>query len=226
MSSEREIKAIVLDRLLKSGKIGADSLVFSEMSLAGKVRRIDLGYILKKEMVAIEIKTEKDTLLRLSGQLEEYRKYFDRVVVVVAPKFVEGVIAVADPDVEIWKVSCGEVVVVRKGRLIKLITKESYLSLMTKREVALLARKIGVMPGELPMYDLKVEVLSKLSKISKNKVKDVLLEGLFKRFGMASNRFLKKVDSLGRVSVSDVPLLSPHISGGLEGVNPPTLRQY
>ena len=69
---EKEFKAAVLERLLALGEIDLTTLVFSEMSLARKSRRVDLGYIRNNEMVAIEIKSEKDSLYRLEGQLEEY----------------------------------------------------------------------------------------------------------------------------------------------------------
>lgn len=213
---EKEIKATVLDRLLKTGQIDFSSLVFSEMNLARKARRVDLGYIRNQEMVAIEVKSEKDSLFRLEGQLEEYRKYFDRVIVAVAGKYVEGVLAIADDDVAVWEVTSDGLKVIRKGRLIKNISKKNYLELMTKREVSFLARRIGITPSDLAMYELKMEVSSKLNKISKSDVKNILLDGIYKRFSMPSNRFLAKVDAFGSVRPSDVILLSPYLKRVVE----------
>lgn len=213
---EKEIKAAVLDKLLKAGQIDFSSLVFSEMNLARKARRVDLGYIRNQEMVAIEIKSEKDSLFRLAGQLEEYRKYFDRIIVAVAGKYVKGVLAIADDDVAVWEVTSDGLKVIRKGRLIKNISKQNYLELMTKREVSLLARRIGIIPSDLAMYELKVEVSSRLNKISKSDVKDILLDGISKRFGMPSNRFLAKVCAFGSVRPPDVILLSPYLKRVVE----------
>lgn len=213
---EKEIKTTVLDKLLKTGQIDFSSIVFSEMNLARKARRVDLGYIRNQEMVAIEIKSEKDSLFRLAGQLEEYRKYFDRVIVAVAGKYVEGVLAIADDDVAVWEVTSDGLKVVRKGRLIKNISKQNYLELMTKREVSLLARRIGIIPSNLAMYELKIEVSSRLNKISKSDVKDILLDGISKRFSMPSNRFLAKVCAFGSVRPSDVILLSPYLKRVVE----------
>ncbi|MBM6444192.1 MULTISPECIES: MmcB family DNA repair protein [unclassified Pseudomonas] len=213
---EKEIKTTVLDKLLKTGQIDFSSLVFSEMNLARKARRVDLGYIRNQEMVAIEIKSEKDSLFRLEGQLEEYRKYFDRVIVAVAGKYVEGVLAIADDDVAVWEVTSDGLKVIRKGRLIKNISKQNYLELMTKREVSLLARRIGIIPSDLAMYELKMEVSSRLNKISKSDVKDILLDGISKRFSMPSNRFLAKVCAFGSVRPSDVILLSPYLKRVVE----------
>ncbi len=209
--SEKEIKTAVLDKLLKTGQIDSSSIVFSEMNLARKARRLDLGYVKNQEMVAIEVKSEKDSLFRLEGQLEEYRKYFDRVIVAVAGKYVEGVLAMADDDVAVWKVTSDGLKVIRKGRLIKNIAKKNYIELMTKREISLLARRIGINSPNLAMYELKMEVLSKLSKISKSDVKEILLDGISKRFSMPSNRFLAKVCVFGYVRPTDVILLSPYL---------------
>lgn len=222
MLSEVEIKAMILERLLREGKITEESLVFNEMSLSGKARRLDLAYITKGEMVAIEVKSEKDTLSRLPGQLSEYLKYFDRIIVVAAPKFIQEIISLTDSAVEVWEVSELELKVIRKGRKVKSIRKESYLNLMTKREVSILARMARI-ETDLPMYDLKIELLKKIRIISKDKVKSVLISGLTKRFSLPSNRFLLMVCNSKCVSTRDVLLLSPYLLEKLS--NPPTLHR-
>lgn len=210
MSSEIEIKAMVLNRLLKEGRIDASSLVFNEMNLARKARRVDLGYMTGREIVAVEIKSEKDTLSRLPGQLEVYLKYFDRVILVVASKFVRDVLAAVSLDVEVWEVSDNTVSTVRRGRKAANLNKEAYLDLMTKREVSILARKLGVSVDGIPMFDLKLKVLPLLGRISKDRVKAIAVDGLSKRFGMPSRRFLSKVCSAQTVTDKDIPLLSPY----------------
>lgn len=210
MAGEDVIKAAVLNRIIEGGKFSGGELFFSEMNLAGKSRRLDLGYIQGQTMTAIEIKSEKDSLYRLSGQLAEYRKYFDKVILVVAPKFVSSAIAEADEDVTIWQFSNGEITVIRKGRLIRSVKKESYLDLMTKREISILARRLGIHPRDQAMYDLKQAVLENLKKLSKAEVKGVLIDGVYRRFGMASNRFLFKVARQNVVESRDIKLLSPH----------------
>lgn len=210
MLSEIEIKALVLNKLLKKGVINESSLIFNEMNLAGKERRLDLGYFSEGKIVAIEIKSEKDTLNRLEGQLAGYRRYFDRVILVVAKKFSASVLSIADSDVEIWEVDGLELKVVRKGKLIKAIDKRSYIDLMTRREIKILARQQNICHADLPIYELRNEVLSGIGMVSKEKVKLVLVDGFYNRFQMASNRFLNSVLEKGYVTSRDVPLLSPH----------------
>lgn len=208
---EKEIKAVVLNYLINKGQIDLSSVVFNEMSLARNVRRLDLGFVQRGEMVAIEVKSEKDSLFRFSGQVEEYLKYFDRVVAVVAPKFVDSVVAETENDVAVWMVSSSGLKVIRKGRINRKVTKESLVDLMTKREVSLLAKRIGVKLEGVAMYELKIEVVSRLNKVSKADVKRILLDGISKRFTLPSNRFLSTVVGRGKVEVDDVSLLSPYL---------------
>lgn len=208
---EKEIKAVVLNYLINKGRIDSSSVVFNEMSLARNVRRLDLGFVQRGEMVAIEVKSEKDSLFRFFGQVEEYLKYFDRVIAVVAPKFVESVVAATENDVAVWVVSNSGLRVIRKGRINRKVTKESLVDLMTKREVSLLAKKIGIKLEGIAMYELKIEVLSQLTKVSKTDVKRILLDGISKRFTLPSNRFLSAVVGRGNVEVDDVSLLSPYL---------------
>lgn len=210
VASEIEIKAMVLNRLLNEGKISHSSLVFNEMSLARQTRRIDLGYLSNQEMVAIEVKSERDTLSRLPGQLEVYLRYFDRVILVVAPKFIAPALAAVSDNVEIWEVGENAVRTVRRGLKVTSIRKELYLDLMTKREVSLLAKKLNIPCGDTPMFELKCQVLNKINRVSKFKVKEIVIDGLLKRYGMPSRRFLSKVVPLQNVTVKDVNLLSPY----------------
>lgn len=212
MSSEIDIKALVLNRILMYEGERNLSLVFNEMSLAGKERRLDLGYLLKDRLVAIEIKSEKDTLSRLTGQLAEYRKYFDKIVLVVAKKFTASALLLTTTDIELWEVDNGCIKIVRKGRLIKDINKCSYLDLMTRREIELVARELKLSVSGLPVYELKQAVLNRVGRISKERIKNVLLDGFHKRFGLASARFMKVARAKGVVAPQDVPLLSPHIA--------------
>jgi len=210
MSTEIEIKALVLNKLLKLGAINQTSLIFNEMNLAGKERRIDLGYLTNNQIVAIEIKSEKDTLYRLSGQLSGYRRYFDKTILVVAKKFTETAVSITENEVEIWEVDNGRLKIVRKGRLNKNIDKKNYIELMTRREIKILAKHQKIQHSDLAIYELKQEVLSKINRVSKDKIKLALIDGLYNRFQLASNRFLSTVIAKNEITPHDVPLISPH----------------
>lgn len=209
MYSEKDIKAKVLSRMINNGSINSDSLVVSEMSLAGKARRVDLAVLHGTKLVAIEIKSEKDTLTRLSGQLEEYAKYFDKVLVVAAEKFIASITSIVGDDVEVWSVSTSGLKVVKRGRVVRDICKLSYLELMTRREMLLAAKAAGLRVNSLPMYDLKNAVLESIDKISKKELKNILIDGMYSRFSRTSSRFLTKALATESVTHDDVSLLSP-----------------
>ncbi|MEB5931595.1 sce7726 family protein [Pseudomonas mosselii] len=211
MSLERKIKAVVLTELIKTKHIDYSTLVFSEMTLAGKVRRVDLGYSRDGAFVGIEIKSENDSLVRLVGQVEEYTKYFDKLILVVAPKFVSSALLMSDSAVAIWEYAEDKIRVIRKGRLNYKIPKSNYVELMTKREIAQLVKAAGANPEGLALYDLKLLVNEKcIGKLSRESVKAVFLGGIEKRYGPASKRFLGKVRAFGKVGEADLVLLSPY----------------
>ncbi|MBO0360647.1 sce7726 family protein [Hymenobacter sp. BT186] len=61
------------------------SCVVEEMGLSAHAARIDIG-VINGELVGYEIKSDRDTLNRLPGQLEVYNQIFDRITVVCGPK--------------------------------------------------------------------------------------------------------------------------------------------
>lgn len=213
MLNEKEIKALTLEKLINAGKININSLVLSELSLAKKARRIDLAYISEREMVAIEIKSERDTLLRLPGQIQEYKKYFDRVIVVAAAKFIPEITKKSDDEIEVWELHGEKIKTAKRGRKINKHYKESYISLMTKREINILANMADLNTKNLPMYEMKKIVLENSHRISTTKVKDVLIEGLKRKHELPSHKFLMKSIENKRVSIEDLCWLSPYHVG-------------
>ena len=62
-----------------------------EMGLCGGKRRIDIA-LLNGELAGFEIKSDEDTLLRLSGQASVYNQVLDRVTLVTTPHHQEKAI--------------------------------------------------------------------------------------------------------------------------------------
>ena len=211
MLGEKEIKYLLLNHFIQTDFIDYSSLVLSEMNLSAKSRRIDLAVIKNRRLIGIEIKSEKDSLDRLPGQVEEYRKYFDKVVLVVASKFVSSVLSLCKDDVAVWEATKFGVKCIRRGRINNSVKKENYFDLMTRREICVIAKILNVEYRDVPIYDLKQSVVMNLTHISKSRIKGIMLEGVEKRFGLASSRFLAKVIPQGHVSLSDVRLLSPYL---------------
>ena len=75
-----------LDALLRQQHAGApDTLIRHEMGLCGGERRIDVA-LLNGEISGYEIKSDEDTLFRLLGQADAYRRVLDRITLVTTPR--------------------------------------------------------------------------------------------------------------------------------------------
>lgn len=80
---EAIVKANTLSFIRLASARRAKPVVASEFTLGTSGVRADLA-VLDEDFVGIEIKTEKDTLKRLSAQMEAYQHYFNSVVLIAA----------------------------------------------------------------------------------------------------------------------------------------------
>lgn len=83
--NEAWVKAKVLNRMRMLGWINCESVISSEFPVRAARTRVDLA-IVARHIIAIEVKSELDSLKRLPAQLIAYRSYFDRVVLVCHSK--------------------------------------------------------------------------------------------------------------------------------------------
>lgn len=99
---ENGIKAAVLTRIRKETGGRSLPVVTSEFSLNGTGIRADLA-VLNGYFYGVEIKSEADSLKRLPGQMEGYARYFDRTVLVIAPKHLRGLRDIELHGAEVWR---------------------------------------------------------------------------------------------------------------------------
>jgi len=81
---EGQVKAAVLTRVREANGRRRKPIVTAEFTLGSSGVRADLA-VFAETTIGFEIKTAKDTLRRLPGQMEAYARYFDHAVAVVAP---------------------------------------------------------------------------------------------------------------------------------------------
>ena len=75
-----------LDSLLRQRHAGdSNTLIRHEMGLCGGERRIDVA-LLNGEISGYEIKSDEDTLFRLLGQADAYKRVLDRVTLVTTAR--------------------------------------------------------------------------------------------------------------------------------------------
>lgn len=101
--SEALVKAAYLNGLRRAKLINARTVLASELVLGRSGVRADLA-ILSDRLIGVEIKTERDTLRRLSRQLIAYRAHCDQVVLILADKHLRARELPPVPDVELWRI--------------------------------------------------------------------------------------------------------------------------
>lgn len=99
---ENDIKAAVLTRIRRQARGRSLPVVTSEFSLNGTGIRADLA-VLNGCFYGVEIKSSADTLKRLPSQMEGYARYFDRTVLVVAPKHLRGLRDIDLHGAQVWR---------------------------------------------------------------------------------------------------------------------------
>lgn len=85
---EAQIRAQLVSRL--HNRYGADptTVIRQELGLCAGTRRVDLA-VINGELSGFEIKSDHDTLARLSGQAEVYGRVLDRASIVTTDKYLD-----------------------------------------------------------------------------------------------------------------------------------------
>jgi hypothetical protein len=137
---EKEIKKEVVKRLLKKFPNG---YVIPERSFSNKngtiKSRIDVFMINSNKFIGYEIKSIKDDPKRLTSQIERYKNYFDKLIIITEPKhstIVRSIISDFCGLIEVFKVGdLWEFVTVKKALENKFINIELLSNLLWKKEI-------------------------------------------------------------------------------------------
>ena len=134
-------------------------------------RRIDMAFVGVKDIVGIEIKSSRDRLDRLEGQIEEYRRWLPEVWVAVATKwrdhdavqFSRRNLIVVDDAAR----GVPDVIEHRRGRrpYRDELVCSRMLGLLWREEAARIAQRTGVIPGNSPTRDPRHKILPMLARL-------------------------------------------------------------
>jgi hypothetical protein len=138
---EAAVKAQVLKFIRQAGGSRA-AIVTAEFSLGRSGVRADLALLADDELIGIEIKTERDTLRRLPAQMDGYAKYFDHVVLAIAPCHLDGLAPINLRGASVWIVTdegvrvqkIGEPNAISATAQIELLTADEKRKLVTNRQ--------------------------------------------------------------------------------------------
>lgn len=112
---EADAKAAVLQALRQHRQIDRHTVVANEFSLGRVGVRADLALFTRNQLIGVEVKTDADSLKRLERQLTGYRRYFDRIVLVVGDRHLQRLRQMEMSDLEVWRfTSTSEVEIVQE----------------------------------------------------------------------------------------------------------------
>jgi hypothetical protein len=88
---DRDIRAALWSLLDEQHADDPDTLVLDELGICQGETRADVA-VVNGSLAAFEIKSDRDTLARLPGQVEAYQRVFDVVTVIVGGRYVERIV--------------------------------------------------------------------------------------------------------------------------------------
>lgn len=200
---EADIKATLLNHLREKKIINNDTIIISELAIANHVRRADLVILSKGKIIAFEIKSEADSLTRLKGQLTTFTSYFDKVIVVAAPKYASKIAKTTSPSIGVWEINGDKIKTIAKGKLSKRIEGKFLINYLDYVDLKKLSTRLQIKPN-LPKSMLKNELLPYLS----NKVlRESVTSSLYRKFFEANSLFFEKTNNKV-ITPKDIKLLS------------------
>lgn len=134
---EKDIKAALVDWLYARGMV-ENAVIINEMVVANWSRRADIA-VANGRLYGFEIKSEADSLRRLSGQIDTFSQYFDKVTIVAASKFIREIVN-SYPDsigvLEVYRDAAGlKIRQVRSGRINEIKDHSVIAGHLTKNEI-------------------------------------------------------------------------------------------
>lgn len=132
---------------LEKQNMGHDFRIIPEMTICDGVSRVDIA-VANGCLCGYEIKSDKDTLDRLAGQIDSYEKTFDKAYIVVGEKYRDSISRHIPDWWGIYVASYnerGEIGLreVRKGKRNRAIASEALLELLWSDEVKQLLNLYG-----------------------------------------------------------------------------------
>lgn len=194
--TESRIKQALKQYLRKSGK-SKNAKLITEMCVDGFSRRADV-VLVNGKLTAFEIKGELDSLYRLDGQIETFRKFFESVVVVCAEKHTGAVLSKVPQDVGVWQVNAdGNIDILRVAAIRFNGNIDIWLSFLPVRALQPIAISKGLKIGAMD----RVTLLSALRLSSVEGVRSDVLA-----FLKSSQRVLPSCKQSQRKSVATDPI--------------------
>lgn len=203
--NEQDIKAAVLEKL-RNRLVGHDAVLINEMVFGSGNRRADL-VLVNGHIQAFEIKSDLDTLRRLSGQLSDYASKFDKITLVVSSRYVDQALE-SDDRVGVWEALLVKDKVLirirRAGRIQTVSDHNTVCDFMLKSELVNLLRSQNILADyKLASRDQLVELCT---QIPIGYIRKVAISCVKARYNELSSSFLSQCSNV--VALDDLEKLS------------------
>ena len=200
---ETKIKAMVLNRLRSRGEIDSSSTIINEFNVDNSSRRVDLAIITRNKTVAIEIKSEADSLSRLESQTEKYLHFFDKLIVVVATKHLDRTLTITPTSVEVWEKTENKLIIRKRGKISRITNNKNILKLLVVTDLKKLLSGYSQGAYSLNRNHLEKELLSLPNKT----IRRAAQQSIQKRFALSSTAFWNTVNNR-EILADDISALS------------------
>ncbi len=210
---EKEIKKNVLNHILKNNELNEDITIVNELTIDSFSRRVDLAVLVNKKIIAYEIKSDADSLYRLSGQLEKYGKYFDKIIVVATPKHLNNILKLVSDGIEVWEIFEQKITIKKRGKLSRIENKANYLDLLKVKDMKKLASMFQISLEKNVKYEIKKTLIANINLISYEELKSFVINVISHKFKLTSDNFLDNVKAKNKVTINDLRFLSPYPKG-------------
>ena len=201
---EPAIKAATLQYLIEKKRLDHGDIVINEFTLDSYSRRVDLVIANHNRLFGFEIKSAGDNLSRLEGQITTYLNYFDKVIVVSAPKHTENILKRVPQNVAVWENTDTALKIRQTGKIVPIRDPSKLIDMMTAKELFKLCNKLGINIEK--KRSAAVEVLLSAAVC---KLKYAVVKSLKDRYELAYRSFWKHIKD-NPISDKDIEHLSPY----------------
>lgn len=147
MLSDKDIRKALIYKLNKENEHHSYRII-NELGICNGESRVDIA-VANGRLCGYEIKSDKDTLDRLPGQIEAYDKTFDKIVIVVGKKYEDKILNIVP---EYWGIEVAylnrkstiSLKKIRSAKINKNVEANSVLQLLWKEELKTLLKENNI----------------------------------------------------------------------------------
>ena len=180
-----------------------DYILINELVFEDGKRRADL-VLLGHTFDVYELKSDLDNLDKLAGQIEDYKKTFDRITVVTTQKHISSVRNICPEQVGILLVTADETKLVRKAKPYKRFDRFSLASILKSPTLNSLCMDLDApLRSKMSVTDKRFYISHRMDTQS---LKDLVKKELFHQFQASHLRFIEYIGE--HILADDLLLLS------------------